>query len=134
MKKILAISLLSLYLVSAIGFTISLHYCGGDLASLAIFNKASCCCDEQKEIKKKDDCCKNEYKSFKIKDEQIKAELNSKRFQQDDFNLNKNSTLTFFEKNIEYSNSVTLTQLPRPPDKENLIPAYKRNHSFLFYS
>jgi hypothetical protein len=121
-------------LVSAIGITITLHYCGGDLASLGFFNKTSCCCDDEKVIKKKDDCCKNEYKSFKIKDEQIKAELNEKKFQQVDFSLNKKSTLIFFKKNIEYPTSITLTQLPRPPDKENLIPAYKRNHSFLFYS
>ena len=73
MRKILSIILLSLYLVSSIGVTINAHYCGGNLASLALFEKVSCCCDEE-EAEKPTDCCKDEIKTIKISDDQIKGE------------------------------------------------------------
>ncbi len=132
-KKFLSISLLCLYLVSSAGLTISLHYCGGDLAALGIFNDPSCCCDNVK-ANKKDDCCKNENKSFKITADQNKAEFAEKKFHTAYYYLPARTLYAFTEKALYKRISLSPVQLPRPPDKCSLIPAYKRNHSFLFYS
>ncbi|GBL35437.1 hypothetical protein EMGBS15_10320 [Filimonas sp.] len=133
MRKSLSISLLFLYLIASAGFTVTAHYCGGDLAGFALFEKAACCCDTEQDTRK-DDCCKDEIKQFRISDEQLKTEQNSTRLQ--DVESDALLTLEFahrFEHRVFTSSTVT-TPLPQPPDRSHLLPPYKRNHSFLFYS
>lgn len=133
MKKFLSISLLFLYLVSSIGIIISLHYCGGSLASLSLSQNASCCCDDNvKDMK--EGCCKDEVKFIKITDDQNKAEYLVKKFSSLVMDLPAQQHYFFNSKLIDRSLSLLPVALARPPDRCNLIPAYKRNHSFLFYS
>ena len=70
LKQKLAIALCSFYLVSVIGVALSMHFCGGKLASVAIFeNKTACKYCKQEPVAKKDDgCCKNTKVDVKVKD------------------------------------------------------------------
>ena len=65
MKKVSAIFLSFLFLLSTIGLTINTHYCPMlNKSETSIFTKKSCC--EGKE--EKGGCCKNETKIVKITD------------------------------------------------------------------
>jgi hypothetical protein len=48
-----------LLLLSTIGFTVSKHYCCGELISRSLFVEADSCCES-------DDCCKNETEAFQF--------------------------------------------------------------------
>lgn len=137
LKRFLSIGLLSLYLVFSTGLVISLHYCEGNLADLKLFTKASCCCDDEEQaIPPADDCCKNEVKPIKITDEQFK---NSQTDWIHKLVIDCSNELGFDYiiplQNLVYIPIVRqVQQLPRPPDKALLIPAYQLNHAYLFYS
>ncbi len=67
MKRIAVIILMFLYLIPAIGVTVSAHYCGGKISSLSLkFADTHKCACGNKAMKK--DCCKDETKTFKLKD------------------------------------------------------------------
>lgn len=132
MRKLLSITMLFLYLLASIGFTVKAHYCGGDLASLSLFKKVSCCCEEVSQ-KKKDDCCKNEIKTIKIADNQLKTEHEKIISQSDDAILDIQVHHSFLFQRWSSHEQVLSTSLPKPPDRTSLLPAFKRNHSFLFY-
>ncbi|RZK43956.1 MAG: hypothetical protein EOO90_01470 [Pedobacter sp.] len=70
MKQKLAISLCTFYLVSVIGVALSLHFCGGKLASVSVLSaKASCkYCKTEPITQKEDNCCKNTEIGVKVKD------------------------------------------------------------------
>lgn len=74
MKKIALLLLLFLYLIPAIGVTVSTHFCGGKIASVS-FNpfvtNHKCPCGSKK---MKKDCCKDETTSFKLDNEQQKTQ------------------------------------------------------------
>jgi hypothetical protein len=73
MKRITVILLMFLYMIPAIGVTVSAHYCGGKVTSVS-FNpfdtKHKCPCGSKK---MKKDCCKDETTTFKLDDEQQKT-------------------------------------------------------------
>ena len=121
--------MLFLYLASAIGIQISMHYCGEDLAAVTIIENASCCCDKDSIP---NDCCKDEYKVFKIKDDQNKTEIASqKSFALDEvfFPI----YFSFFQRTT--SKKLVIFKASRPPPKvENSMPLYKKNHAYLYYS
>jgi len=72
MKKITAILLMIFYLVPALGFSITTHFCGGDLLGVSLnvqdASKCSLCGSE----KMSSDCCKTNTTVVKIKDTQSK--------------------------------------------------------------
>lgn len=134
MKRFLSIFLLFLYLVSSIGVTVSAHYCGGNLASLAFCQTdLKCCCDEKNDGKT-NDCCRDESKSIKISADQNKAEFNNKEFQTVEIGFLPSVSTWSINKSILKKISTLPLFIPDPPENRQLIPAYKRNHSFLFYS
>lgn len=73
MKRITIILLMFLYLIPAIGVTVSAHHCGGKITSvsLKILDFGHKCPCGKKPMKK--NCCKDETKTFKLKSEQQKA-------------------------------------------------------------
>jgi len=74
MKRITVIFLMFLYLIPAIGVTVSAHYCGGKVTSVSLnpFNtKHDCPCGSRKMEK---DCCKNEISITKLDDKQQKKQ------------------------------------------------------------
>jgi len=70
LKQKLAISLCALYVISVLGVALSIHFCGGKLASVALYaNKTSCkFCKSEPVDKKDDNCCKNTKVDVKVKD------------------------------------------------------------------
>ena len=134
MKRILSILLLCLYLISSIGVTVSAHYCEGNLASFAFFETdLNCCCDEGSNGES-DDCCRDESKSIQISADQNKAEFNNKEFQTVEIGFLPSVSTWSINKSILKKISALPLFIPDPPENRQLIPAYKRNHSFLFYS
>lgn len=69
-KQKLALGLCTFYLVSVIGIALSMHFCGGKLASVAVYSsKASCkFCKSEAGEKKDNGCCKNTKVEVKVKD------------------------------------------------------------------
>lgn len=71
-RKILAICMTMVILVSSTGFTMSLHFCGGELQNFAFFTQAESCKMEVKALPpcqhestsvpmiKKESCCKDQ--------------------------------------------------------------------------
>lgn len=80
-KPRIALSLAILYVVSVMGLALSLHFCGGKLATVQLYSQATSCklCKDIPAEKKKDDgCCKDTSFSAKVKDShntQAQAEL-----------------------------------------------------------
>ena len=131
MQKFLSIFMLCLYLLASVGVTVSAHYCGGDLASLALFNKTNCCCSEEEESKK-DDCCKNEIKTFRIGIDQLKEEQTGIKVSSFEAEQLSPSSLILLASKMVAAKRIKNVPLPKPPET-NSLPSYKRNHSFLFY-
>ncbi len=78
LKQKLAIGLCTFYLVSVIGIALSMHFCGGRLASVSISNAQAACklCKTEKADKKDDGCCKNTKVVVKLKDShQVESSL-----------------------------------------------------------
>jgi len=68
MKKVTAIFLLFLFLIANSGMVVSVHYCGGSLASIDFFSgeKHNCPCGEKP---MKDNCCEDHAAILKASDE-----------------------------------------------------------------
>lgn len=58
------------YAVSVMGLALSLHFCGGKLANVKLFNNEVSCklCKDIPVAKKDDGCCKNTQVTVKVKD------------------------------------------------------------------
>ncbi len=63
-RKIANILVLILFIVSTTGFTISKHYCHGNLVSVSINVEAKSCCGVSD-----NDCCKNENEFCQLTDD-----------------------------------------------------------------
>jgi len=61
-KKIFHITILVILVVSTIGFTITKHYCGGDLIDLSIAGDVEDCCDME------EGCCHNEQQNYQLEE------------------------------------------------------------------
>ena len=66
-KRILATVILVAYMAAAIGFSFSVHYCGGSLQGVYLHagNETGCCDDEETT----DDCCEDKVVSAKSNDD-----------------------------------------------------------------
>lgn len=62
-KRILHINLALLLLITTIGFTVSKHYCSGDLVKITINAEAESCCDMET------GCCSNETKHYQLEED-----------------------------------------------------------------
>lgn len=72
MRKAVIILLTFIYSLSAVGASLTIHYCGGEVASVAFFSaeKNKCTCPGG-EMKK--GCCESQTLTFKMKDDQSKS-------------------------------------------------------------
>lgn len=73
MKKFAIVLLMFLYMIPAIGVTVSAHHCGGKITSVSLkfLDLGHKCPCGKKPMKK--NCCKDETKIFILKNEQQKA-------------------------------------------------------------
>jgi hypothetical protein len=133
MQRLYAFLLLSLYLLSSVGISITAHYCGGSLASVAIIEQASCCCDDEQNGMP-DDCCTNDVKVLKLAEDQLKAEQRLFVLQDVDALLPLLCHYVSPASSLSATLIITDIVLPDPPERDNSLPVYKRNHSLLLYS
>jgi len=63
-RKIANLFVLLLFVVSTTGFTISKHYCHGDLVSIALNTEPTSCCDMSS-----CGCCHNENQFYQLEDD-----------------------------------------------------------------
>ena len=63
MKRFINIIVAGLFLVTTTGFTITKHYCGGNLVDVAINATPKTCCDINK-----GGCCTDESETFQLKE------------------------------------------------------------------
>lgn len=70
LKQKLALGLSAFYMLSVIGVALSMHFCGGKLASVSLFTNEVACkyCKAEPVAKKDDSCCKNTKVEVKVKD------------------------------------------------------------------
>ncbi len=68
MKKFLVIFFSIFYLTSTSGISLNIHYCGGKVKHVSLFNSSEKGCCGKKKMSKK--CCKDKVSYFKIKDDQ----------------------------------------------------------------
>lgn len=68
MKKFLVIFFSVFYLTSTSGISLNIHYCGGKIKHVSLFNSSEKGCCGKKKMSKK--CCKDKVSYFKIKDDQ----------------------------------------------------------------
>ncbi len=70
LKQKLALALCTFYLFSVIGLALSIHFCGGKLASVSVSSAKAACkfCKAEVADKKDDGCCKNTKIDVKVKD------------------------------------------------------------------
>lgn len=66
MKKFLVIFFSIFYLTSTSGISINIHYCGGKIKHVSLFNSSEKGCCGKKKMSKK--CCKDKVSYFKVKD------------------------------------------------------------------
>jgi hypothetical protein len=70
LKQKFALGLCAFYLFSVIGIAMSMHFCGGSLATVSLYNAGASCklCKEEPVNKKDDSCCQNTKIEVKVKD------------------------------------------------------------------
>jgi hypothetical protein len=62
-KNFFHIAILVIMMVSTMGFTITKHYCSGDLIDLSIAGEVENCCDME------GDCCHNEQQTYQLEED-----------------------------------------------------------------
>lgn len=73
MRKAVIILLTFIYSLSAVGACVTIHYCGGEVASVSVFSaEGKKCMCPVKDGQMKKGCCENKTLTFKIKDDQSK--------------------------------------------------------------
>ena len=79
MKKLFASILMILYLVPSVGVTVSAHFCGGELMTVAYSDKKEnkCFCGNKKMQK---GCCEDTHVTLKMDDSHQKTELLAPKF------------------------------------------------------
>jgi hypothetical protein len=120
-KKVSVLTLMLLYLVTASGFALNLHYCGNTIASIKIDAPAKKCSP----VKMK--CCRDKHVEVKVKDaHQAKTpSLLSKLFFVD---LPK---LPFEDYLFPSEEIAVATPTDRgPPDRSSVTPKYIQNCNF----
>lgn len=135
MKKLLVIPILLLYIIATSGISVSLHFCGDDVASWALTGKASGCEDASCDMAapSEDNCCKDKIIKVNVDDEQVIV----KALQWD------NNQLLFVTPTIFHgvlNNVVYQGYQPSvahaanaPPGLWQSIPLYKLFSSFAYY-
>lgn len=75
-KKTIHISLALILLMVTMGFSISKHYCGGNLVSVSLNHEAESCCDSN-------NCCQDKTEHYQLDDDFVFTSSNSDVIVQD---------------------------------------------------
>ncbi|HVS91049.1 MAG TPA: hypothetical protein VHE59_03390 [Mucilaginibacter sp.] len=125
LKKPAAIMLMLLYLVTATGFALNLHYCFGELSSVEIDAPAKFVTKNLLVSKMK--CCRDKHIEVKVKDSHQPGAKSSvsKIFNEE--------LLFILTSNIDFSipqRGLAVISYRGPPDALCTAPIYLKNHTF----
>jgi hypothetical protein len=70
LKRIPAVSLLVIYLITSTGFALNLHYCGKTVSRISINKTTSCCAKSEKPMK----CCHDQTVDIRLSGNYVQAE------------------------------------------------------------
>ncbi|MEM7103716.1 MAG: hypothetical protein AAF502_11330 [Bacteroidota bacterium] len=127
MKKLLTISFAAFYLLTAVGVTVSVHKCMGQIASIKLFVEAGgCCCSKDKAM---NDCCEDESVFVQLDDDQrIIKSLRISDDLQPELNVVPSIQLTSIKVK---KNEVRIESQNLPPPLKQ--PIWLLNCNFTFY-
>lgn len=126
MKKLLAILVMLLYIVPAVGVNVSAHFCGGYPVTESSSKEQKSCFCGSKSMKKS--CCKNKQQLLKIDDTQQNSELPVQKFSNPFyavFSIPAELASVIF---TSYTNAIG-QRLPKPPSLYR-EPIYLLNRVF----
>lgn len=128
MRKVAFISLISFYLIALVGYSVNIHYCGGELESVSLDEPASvCCCGVSGGM---EGCCSDEELLLKLTEDQHLAHDLNVNFENKALDLLCPQDLLADEVEINEDVKVDFYDVKPPP---KLPPIWLLNCSFTFY-
>ena len=130
-KKCTSLFLAFLLLVSNVGFAFSVHYCGGEIASVSVKPIASkqvdkgCCA---KKVEKEDSCCKDKVVNFQKKSDNTILKVFS--IDSPFYFIIKESQTFIFSSNENLKNAQTASYFC----DANAPPLFKLYSQYIFYA
>lgn len=123
LRKILNIILVALLLMASTGFTVSKHYCGEELISVAINEEPKTCCDGEMK-----GCCTQETLIFQIEDNFFSPFLNNSFQHIVSIDLYRFHNVSTYVANENNENFIFSEKLPPP---ENTLAFLTKLQVFL---
>ena len=122
LKGVLNTIVLIILLITTTGFTISRHYCGDSLVSVAIDREAEPCCEDDT-----GDCCHNESETFILEGDFMPVIFNY------DFHeltvielyLNNGLNLDLFANRANNTNNSIIASSPPPEDIHTILSRFQ---------
>lgn len=126
-----------LYLLPALGITVSTHYCGGKLADVSFFgskSKMTCACGampSKNKVHLKRKCCEQVVYSMQLGNQQIKESTIAFKSLDSGILEEKQFHFDFTRKMVIAPLNVALSYVPNLPPGRYKAPIYIQNDSFL---
>lgn len=137
MKRILSLIIMVLYLLPALGITVSTHYCSGKLADVSVFGSASkmkCSCGAmapKNKVHFKRKCCEQVVYSLKLENQQLKQFTLDFKSPESGIIEEKHFDFDFIRNTVIVPSKVALSYTPNLPPGRYKEPIYIQNESFL---
>lgn len=137
MKRIISLIIMVLYLLPAIGMTVSTHYCGGKLADVSLFGskpKMSCACGAtttKNNVQVNRKCCEQVVYSLKLDNQQLKQSTVNFKSPESGILVVKHFRFDFIRSALIVPSKVALSYAPNLPPGRYKEPIYIKNDSLL---
>lgn len=137
MKRILSLVIMVLYLLPALGMTVSTHFCGGRLTDVALFgstSKMSCSCGTaipHKNPLAQKKCCEQLTYSLKLGNQQLKQSVSIVKSADAEIATAKQFRFEFTRNQVIVRPNTVLNYIPDLPPGRYKEPIYIQNDSFL---
>ncbi|TSJ41312.1 HYC_CC_PP family protein [Fluviicola chungangensis] len=137
MKRILSLIIMVLYLLPALGMTVSTHFCGGRLTDVSLFgstSKMNCSCgttipEKNPLVQKK--CCEQLTYSLKLGNQQLKQSVSIVKSTDAEITAPKQFRFEFTRNRVIVHANTVLNYIPDLPPGRYKEPIYIQNDSFL---
>lgn len=117
----------AIYVLSSIGLSVRVHYCGNNVAEIKVLPGAgSCCCDEMEEAA---DCCRDEATYIQVEADQIATHFDLQLQSPADDVLAHHENVQDLVANIE--SQIVHEEVDHPPPRG--CPKYLLNQSLIIY-
>ncbi|MEO6584640.1 MAG: hypothetical protein ABIO05_09965 [Ferruginibacter sp.] len=127
MKKFAVISLICIYALATMGFSLKEFYCCGELKTVSFAIETSAIEKCSKNEPKSDNCCKNKFQYFKVKDNHVKA---AQEILPAQFSADISIHFPSFQELVSYSQNTYFTYHSHAPPLHNGVPVYLSNCVF----